>query len=189
MPAINDFASALERVLNYEGGFTDDPDDPGGATNLGIVQTEYDRYRSRKGLSKQSVRHITREEAAEIYEKEYWVASRAAYLNDPLAYVVFDTAVNFGVGRSNDFLNQAFGYPSSTVWNDKVSGRIHNVDQARIALAMIGMRMEYRGRRVLQNATQVKFLKGWLNRDRDLLNVVLKKSFDPPVPPAREDLT
>ena len=63
---------ALVFTLAWEGGFTNHPLDPGGATNYGIIQSRYDEYRKFKGLAKQSVKFISKSEYEEIYDKYYW---------------------------------------------------------------------------------------------------------------------
>ena len=66
------FSDSLSMVLQFEGGFVDNPDDPGGATNQGVTQAVYDRFRAEHGLAIQSVRLIQSNEVAAIYQVEYW---------------------------------------------------------------------------------------------------------------------
>src|SRR5712692_4452895 len=98
------FDSSLQFVLKWEGGFVDDPADPGGATNKGITQGVYDSYRKRKGLAHQGVKSISDAEVSEIYQSSYWDAAKCGSLPAPLDLVEFDTAVNMGVGRAVKFL-------------------------------------------------------------------------------------
>ena len=65
------FKRSLEFTLKWEGGFSDHPKDPGGATMRGIIQTVYDGYRTAHGLGKQSVKNITDGELQEIYLNNY----------------------------------------------------------------------------------------------------------------------
>ena len=83
-----------------EGGYGNDPHDPGGATNLGIIQTEYNAYRQAKGATIQSVKYITRVEADEIYTKSYWNKIDGDELPAGIDLVLYDYAVNSGPGRS-----------------------------------------------------------------------------------------
>lgn len=168
------FEVCLAQVLKYEGGFSDHPDDKGGATNYGITQSVYDAYRKNTRQSVRSVKLIQMIEVGAIYRENYWKPSRAEYLKSPLDMVVFDTAVNFGVGRSNQFLGEVFGFPASISWNPDVSKVIHQADPYKVSLGILALRMEWRGRRVTQDPTQAVFLKGWLNRDRDLFSKVVK---------------
>jgi lysozyme family protein len=102
------FPAALAHVLLFEGGYSDHPLDPGGATNLGITLAELQIYRGR-AVSKDDVRALTRTEAAAIYEKNYWEQTCCGSLPSGLDLAAFDCAVNQGVRRAARFLQQAAG--------------------------------------------------------------------------------
>jgi lysozyme family protein len=101
------FDQSFENLLPWEGGFGDDPRDPGGATNLGIIQSEYSAFRQRKGLQTQSVRYITKGEAREIYLNEYWDRLSCGQFDPGVANALFDSGVNSGIGRGSLWLQQA----------------------------------------------------------------------------------
>lgn len=162
------FQKCLDKVLEYEGGWTNDKDDPGGATNRGIIQVEYDKYRRENGLSKQSVLYITLAEVRAIYTQNYWAPARCQYLATPLDFCMFDTAVNFGLGRANQFLAKALGvYDESRpmAWTKEMSNVVHSADAKEVCKKICDQRDAYRLMRVNQNPKQKKFLKGWRNRD------------------------
>lgn len=93
-------AECLAETLKWEGGYSDDPYDPGGKTMHGIIQSEYDRYRRSKGLPTQWVKLIGRDEELEIYKAGYWDPVRADELPAGVDLVMFDFAVNSGPGRA-----------------------------------------------------------------------------------------
>jgi len=101
------FEISLQHLLEWEGGFGDNPHDAGGATNLGVIQDEYDRFRDRKGLPRQSVRNISHDEATEIYKIEYWDATRCGDLDQGVANCLFDGDVNSGDRRGVRWLQEA----------------------------------------------------------------------------------
>ncbi|RWC91635.1 MAG: N-acetylmuramidase [Mesorhizobium sp.] len=98
---------ALARVLAHEGGYSNNPKDPGGATMKGVTQRVYDGYRKSKGLSTRSVKGIQTAELNEIYDRQYWDAVKGDALPAGVDYVLFDGAVNSGPGRSIMWLQQA----------------------------------------------------------------------------------
>lgn len=106
------FQQSLSFVLKSEGGWTDDPHDPGGATMYGIIQTEYDAYLKAHSLPHQSVRYIHTAERDEIYRNSYWDAMNCDALPSGLDYAVFDAAVNSGPARAKRWL-EASGDPAS----------------------------------------------------------------------------
>lgn len=100
------FEAALQIVLEFEGGLVNHPDDPGGLTNYGITQAVYDKYRVDNGLGKQSVEFISEHEMSGIYRLNYWIAAGCEQLPPHMALIVFDSAVNHGVGRAREWLQE-----------------------------------------------------------------------------------
>ncbi|MFG1371476.1 glycosyl hydrolase 108 family protein [Xanthobacter oligotrophicus] len=107
--ARENFEAALAAVLVHEGGYSNHPDDPGGPTMKGIIKRVYDDYRRSKGLPIRDVRKITKAEIEDIYKTRYWDLSRCDDLPTGLDYVVFDGAVNSGVGQAAKWLQRALG--------------------------------------------------------------------------------
>ncbi len=169
-----EFEDALKFVLKWEGGFTDHPKDPGGATNKGITQRVYDDYKKSKKHPKINVKHILDFEVREIYETRYWDLVRAKWLKAPLGLVMFDTAVNFGPAGAIRRLQKALKLKITGTWTQEISDVIHTCDARMVALEICKLRKIWRNFRVKQNPSQKVFLKGWLNRDNDLINEVNK---------------
>ncbi|RLJ01288.1 MAG: peptidoglycan-binding protein [Candidatus Aenigmatarchaeota archaeon] len=93
------FEKAVSLVLKHEGGYVNDPDDPGGETNLGI---------SRRNYPNEDIKNLTVERAKEIYWNDFWVPNRYEEIDyEPLAMKVFDIAVNIGPRRANMMLQAA----------------------------------------------------------------------------------
>lgn len=103
----NNFGNALARILVYEGGKVDDPKDPGGRTNKGITQRTFNAWLRSKGSGARDVYTITDTEVAAIYEHEYWARVTGDELPAGLDLVMFDAAVNSGVGQSAKWLQSA----------------------------------------------------------------------------------
>lgn len=80
------FLNAVEFILEFEGGYVNHPNDPGGETNFGI---------SKRAHPDVDIKNLTRDDAIAIYKREYWkpVAAKLWY---PLSLVYFDTAVLHG---------------------------------------------------------------------------------------------
>ncbi|TVS05633.1 MAG: peptidoglycan-binding protein [Rhodobacteraceae bacterium] len=85
-----------EEIVAREGGFVNDPDDTGGATNFGVTIHTLRRLRPGKQIGVEEVRQLTREEAIEIYIEHYFTRPRIAELPEPLWATVFDMQVNAG---------------------------------------------------------------------------------------------
>lgn len=85
------FEKSLEFVLRYEGGYVNDPKDPGGETNFGI---------SKRAHPNVDIKNLTKERAGEIYRDCYWEPTLCPSRPPAEALVVFDTAVNCGNKRA-----------------------------------------------------------------------------------------
>lgn len=105
----SNFDAALVRVLVSEGGYVNNPKDPGGATNKGITQRVYNLYRNRLNLSGQSVQSISDAEVRQIYKEQYWDVAKCDALPVGVSYCVFDGDVNSGVSQSTKWLQRALG--------------------------------------------------------------------------------
>ena len=103
------YDTALQAVLEHEGGYVNHPEDPGGATNRGVTQRVYDAWRKRQGLRSRAVKAIAADEVAAIYRAQYWDAVRGDDLPAGLDYAVFDFAVNSGPARAIHYLQANLG--------------------------------------------------------------------------------
>ena len=96
----NRFYDSLKFTLSWEGGYVNDPDDPGGETKWGIAKRFH---------PEEDIPNLTPERAAEIYYQDYWLPSGASELPIPLCTAVFDTAVLLGVSRATRWLSECEG--------------------------------------------------------------------------------
>jgi len=102
------FKSSLQHVLTHEGGWSDNPKDPGGATMKGVTLAVYrGQFGADKG--KDDLRNITDQQLEQIYRTGYWGKCRCDQLPAGIDYAVFDAAVNSGPGRSAKWLQAAVG--------------------------------------------------------------------------------
>ena len=113
-PDVNpDFDRALKHVLVWEGGYTDDPADPGGPTNKGVTLEVFARHlgepftADRRTSLIRRLKKISATDVRAIYWHRYWVRSSADKLAPALALMHFDCAVNQGPNRAIRFLQTA----------------------------------------------------------------------------------
>jgi lysozyme family protein len=169
MEMVEDFSGALRFVLNAEGGYSDDPDDPGGATNMGIEQTEYDAWLRGLGEETRSVRLIETMEASAIYKARYWDVMHGDYLPGALSYALFDTAVNTGCGNALSELQGVLGIPATGSFDNDTSAAYHHYFDAgrpvtELVDGILDRRTAYYHQIVIDNQRLSKFLDGWLRR-------------------------
>ena len=102
------FAKSLALVLKHEGGWSDNPKDPGGATMKGVTLTNFRRY-VKPNATKDDLRKITNEQIATVYRRFYWDAVSGNELPDGVDYAVFDFGVNSGPSRAIKYLQAVVG--------------------------------------------------------------------------------
>jgi len=92
------FYQEITKVIGREGGYVNDPDDPGGETKYGI---------SKKAYPKVDIKNLTLDDAVEIYKDEYWLPAKVERLPDKLQGQYFDMVVNQGIAKSAKILQRA----------------------------------------------------------------------------------
>ncbi|TPO01823.1 glycosyl hydrolase 108 family protein [Mesorhizobium sp. B1-1-5] len=102
------FARALSLVLTSEGGWSDNPADPGGATMKGVTLANFRRY-VKADATNDDLRVISDDQVATVYRRFYWDAVVGAQLPGGIDYALFDFAVNSGPGRAAKYLQGVLG--------------------------------------------------------------------------------
>jgi lysozyme family protein len=139
------FQNALTFVLKWEGGYSNDPVDPGGETKYGI---------SKRAHPNVDIKNLTKEQAGEIYRKEYWTAMSCDSMTPSVAICVFDSAVNCGVGRVKKWV---------------VDLNVKDVEaEKRESRKLLQTRLAYYNSLVALKPSFKKYIKGWNNRVNDL---------------------
>jgi len=98
------YQACLAETLKWEGGYSNHPRDPGGATMRGVTQAVYDRYRRDKGQAARHVKGITERELQEIYHNGYWKTIGGDVLPKGLDCSAFDLSVNSGPGKARSYI-------------------------------------------------------------------------------------
>jgi len=154
------FRACLAQTLKWEGGYSNDKYDPGGATMHGIIQREYDAYRARKGLSKRDVRLIAQAEEQEIYRHSYWDEVRADELPKGVDLAVFDFGVNSGPPRAVKAMQRALGVAADGRIGQITLDAIDAADPDELVEGIMAQRRSF----LRQIKTFWRFGKGWMRR-------------------------
>ena len=93
-----EFEDIIEVVLKHEGGYVNDPKDPGGETNFGIAKRSH---------PDEDIKNLTEDKAKKIYKKHYWDRNKVERLSEDLRHIYFDMCVNQGKNRAVKILQRA----------------------------------------------------------------------------------
>jgi lysozyme family protein len=165
------FDRCLEKMLKHEGGFVNHPKDPGGMTNLGVTKTVWEEWVGHPVDEKQ-MRSLTPKLVAPLYKRKYWDACRADDLVPGVDYVVFDCAVNSGVGRAVKLLQSCVGATPDGGYGSITSALVKKAeaDPAKLIEAYCFVRLEF----LKALKTWPTFGKGWERRVNEVEAEALK---------------
>jgi len=155
------FLRAVEVVLKHEGGYVNDPRDPGGETKWGI---------SRRSYPNLDVANLTREDAIAIYYRDFYSKYGYGRLNDEaVATKVFDMAVNMGPATAHRLLQEALvflGYPVDIdgIIGPQTIAAANKADPKRLLQVLRWRAAEHYYRIAVQRPQSRAFLIGWLRR-------------------------
>jgi hypothetical protein len=172
------FKNAVKIVLGLEGGFSEyNPSTKDPRTNKGITQPEFDEFRSKNNLPSKDVKDISADEAIEIYKQEYWDKIQGDKLdtqNPKLAIVLFDSAVNNGIGGANGIVKSIINTDGNR-FDDKMIEDIITADESNDLYSdIINKRYQKYKDIVAKNPVMDVYSKGWSNRLDNLSDMLNK---------------
>lgn len=152
------YDAAMARVYVDEGGYTNDPKDPGGATNFGITIADARKY-WKADATPADVRAMPKAVAAEIYRKHYAAPIRYDDLPAGFDYTALDAGINSGLGRVVPWSAKALGKPAKSI-ADVVALSNAAPDKVKLIQAFWNVRLGF----LKSLKTWSHFGKGWGRR-------------------------
>lgn len=140
------FDTAFHRLIGAEGGYSNDPNDPGGETNWGISKRSYPHI---------NIRDLTREQAKEIYRTDFWLRINADALPDGVAFQLFDFAVNSGIETAVRYFQRALGVADDGHWGPVSQQATNSASETDMIMMLNAERLDFMTR-----------LKNWPNASR-----------------------
>ncbi len=149
------WATSIERVLGHEGGYTNNPKDPGGETNWGITIAV-----ARANGYTGPMKAMPRETAVAIYKKLYWDTVKGDQLPSAIAFQVFDAGVNHGVTRASVWLQKCVGTAQDGKIGPATLAAVARRPDAQLVFAFLAIRTQF----YTDLSTFSTFGKGWTRR-------------------------
>jgi lysozyme family protein len=159
----NRFDDIIVFVLDAEGGYDNDPDDPGGETKYGIDKRSHPDV---------NIKALTVEQAKNIYFAEYWMQFNCEQFAKPVGEVYFDCCVNTGAKQANKFLQRAVDTAPDGVIGVKTLEAVACRNAQETALKMIDQRQAFYDNLAKSKPKLSKFLRGWTNRNINLKHFI-----------------
>ena len=146
-------------------GYVNDHFDTGGETKFGIAANHNPNV---------NIKMLTWDQAKHIYFQNYWLAGKCDKLPNAIAILHFDCCVNHGVKRASIFLQQAIGVSADGQIGPITITRLLQLDPQTVCKQIKKQRDIFYESIVRNNPSQIKFLKGWLNRSQSVTSAALK---------------
>lgn len=149
------FEESIEIILKHEGGYVNNPDDPGGETNWGISKRSYPDV---------DIKKLTKDDAKEIYYKDYWNKILGYRINDQrIANQLMDFAVNAGVKRCTKMVQELLKLEKTGNFGDITLSYLNSVNYDMFLLRFKLKRIEYYVK-IAKRKSLRQFLYAWVKR-------------------------
>ena len=154
------FEEIIGVVLEHEGGYVNDPKDPGGETKYGV---------SKRAYPNEDIKNLTEEGAKDIYRRDYWERYRCAELPESLRHIYFDMCVNMGAGRATKIMQETANAKGANLKIDggmgpMTVGAMKNVELERVR----AYRVKYYATLIERKPSLAKFYFGWFKRSLEV---------------------
>lgn len=145
------FTQAIDRTLGLEGGYVNNPNDPGGETQWGISKRSYPHV---------DIKNLSRQAAIDIYKRDFWDMVHGDELPPGFAYQALDSAVNSGIENTVRWMQRAAGVADDGHWGPVTKAAILAKSQADLVLLFNAERGEF----MTKLSTWPTFGRGWARR-------------------------
>lgn len=159
--ATDNFPYVIPLILKAEGGYVNDPSDPGGETKYGI---------SKKSYPSVDIANLTVQGAQDIYKRDFWLANHLDGITDKEnAHIAMDTVVNHGSGEGGKLIQRAVNAAGGNIGVDGAIGpqtvaAINAAQPAQFQQSLHDIRASFYQTLVQSGKASAKFLTGWLSR-------------------------
>lgn len=128
-----DFDTAFERVIGHEGGYVNDPRDPGGETHYGI---------SRRAYPGEDIKGMTLARSKELYRRDYWGPAGCDAMPDGVRYALFDMSVNSGVKAAIKALQRSVSEVDDGIIGPRTLTAASSMPVPRLVARLCGERLK-----------------------------------------------
>ena len=167
-----DVNKLVPHILKWEGGFVNDQDDLGGATNKGVTFKTYKLYRNRKGLPIPSVgdlKRLSNDEFTDILKTMFWDACRTDEINSQsVANAIVDWAWHSGTTTAAKEIQRVLGVKADGIIGNITLSAINSQSPLPLFGKIKAARVKYIERICKSRPGNQKYYRGWMNRINDL---------------------
>ena len=145
------FDKAFQITVGVEGGYVNDPADPGGETKFGISHRSYPDI---------GIKSLTMDQAKAIYLRDYWTPAGCSSMPERIGHLVFDCAVHHGVKTAIKLLQRALKVADDGEFGPVTRGQLLARDTNETADLLMAQRMLY----LMSCSAWPTYKLGWAKR-------------------------
>ena len=168
---LSNWDKSFDMVIAHEGGFTDDPRDPGnklpdgrpGCTMWGCTQANWEAYVGHH-VTHDDMKALKKDDVKPLYKKNYWDAVHGDELPSGVDYAAFDFAINAGPGASRKMIQRALGVAADGAIGPATMAAIKAADGKDFLKKFSDAKIAF----YQTLATFPTYGKGWLKRVADV---------------------
>jgi lysozyme family protein len=172
------FGIAIGPLLAQEGGYVDDPDDPGKETKFGITKRSYPEL---------DIKNLDQDDAVDIYRKDFWNANKYGSMPPSIAAKMLEMSANLGGSQANKLLQRALGVKDDGIVGEKTLAATNKADEQQILDALVGSQTSFYKDLVKKNPVRKKWINNWLKRASSIpvpAGTEISQNFDPATIPS-----
>lgn len=168
-----DYRDAINKVLQHEGGFVNNPLDKGGPTNFGVTQATYSAFIGHPATIEE-IKSMPIGNAITIYKKNYWDVIQGDKIKQyAIAAAIFDQAINRGHVAAVKQAQRVLGLTQDGKMGPVTLAAINATPDTSFIPKYIAESITAYKTIVANNPSQAVFLTGWLNRAESLRNYAM----------------
>jgi len=169
----NRFLDIYRIVMEYEGGYVNHPNDPGGETYKGISRRAHPNWKGWQLIDQK--RPVPEQLVQEFYYNNYWLRLRCNDMPYPIGEYLFDFGVNAGITRAIMTVQRALNVKVDGVLGAVTIGAIQKQDPQKLMYELLKERVRYYTTITMQNSRFQVFFLGWIRRTIEVFERLMTK--------------
>lgn len=145
------FDEAFDRTVSHEGNYSNNPNDPGGETKFGISKRAYPNL---------IIKLLTREDAYNIYKRDFWDVLAGDSIPDNVIYQLFDFAINSGMQTAIRYFQRALGVADDGYFGPISKAAVTKNTESDMIMNLNAERLDF----MTRLSGWSSFGKGWARR-------------------------
>ena len=166
---VAEWEKIYSKTLKFEGGYQNNPKDIGNWTGgkIGKGELKGTKYGiSAKSYPDLDIKNITKDQALEIYRRDFWQALHLAAIDsNRIAWKTFDIAINCGPGTAVKILQKSVGVEPDGIIGNITLKAVNLSDQTQVLHNLVHWQQHHYLN--IRNDDNAEFFKGWMLRSED----------------------